>query len=90
MIQKKSCLKIVHVVRMPPKGCPESLARNACSKWFGGKVIAEHKHPYLWSHLFFSEPRKRKSKKQELREKGRRAHRKGDVDEHSPKGSESN
>jgi Holliday junction resolvase-like predicted endonuclease len=31
----------------------------------------------LWDNLFFSEPRRRKSKKQKLREKGRRSYRKG-------------
>jgi Holliday junction resolvase-like predicted endonuclease len=32
----------------------------------------------LWGNLFFSEPRRRKSKKQKLREKGRRSYRKGE------------
>ena len=32
----------------------------------------------MWGNLFFSEPRRRKSKKQKLREKGRRAYRKGE------------
>jgi predicted RecB family endonuclease len=32
----------------------------------------------LWENLFFSEPRRRKSKKQKLREKGRRSYRKGE------------
>lgn len=32
----------------------------------------------MWENLFFSEPRRRKSRKQKLKEKGRRSYRKGE------------